>query len=58
VLSPPPPIKKSDTRNTRRGIGVKESQKLFDNIKKELASNPNLALDIDWRLYHKDETAP
>jgi hypothetical protein len=58
VFSPPPPMKKSDTRNTRRGIGVKEAQKLFDNIQKELASNPNLALDIDWRLYHKDETAP
>jgi hypothetical protein len=58
VVSPPPPIKKSDTSNTRRGIGVKEAQKLFDNIKKELASNPDLALDIDWRLYHKDETAP
>jgi hypothetical protein len=58
VLSPPPPMKKSDTRNTRRGIGVKEAQKLFDNIQKELASNPDLALDIDWRLYHKDETVP
>jgi hypothetical protein len=57
VLPPPPPMKTSDTRNTRRGIGVKEAQKLFDNIKKDLASNPDLALDIDWRLYHKDETA-
>lgn len=58
VLSPSPPIQTSDTRNTRRGIGGKEAQELFDNIKKELASNPNLAPDIDWRLYHKDETAP
>jgi hypothetical protein len=58
VLSPSPPMKTSDTRNTRRGIGVKEARKLFDNIQKELASNPDLALDIDWRLYHKDETAP
>ena len=57
VVSPPPPIKKTDTTNTRRGIGVKEALELFDSIKKALESNPDLTLDIDWRIYHKDETS-
>ena len=57
VVSPRLPGKKTDTTNSRRGIGVKEAGALFDSIKKELAAQPGLALDIEWRLYHKDETS-
>ena len=57
LVSPRLPGKKTDTTNSRRGIGVKEAGALFDSIKKELAANSGLALDIEWRLYHKDETS-
>jgi hypothetical protein len=56
VVSPRPPMKKTDITNTRRGIGVQEALELFDSIKKALEANPELALDVDWRLYHKNET--
>ena len=58
AVSPRPPLKKTDTTSTHRGMGVQEALALFDSIKKELESGPDLALDIDWRLYHKDETSP
>ena len=58
AVSLPPPGKQAATTNSRRGLGAKEARALFDSIKKELAAQPGLVLDIDWRLYHKDETSP
>jgi hypothetical protein len=59
VVAPPPPIKKPEpTTNRRRGLGGKEALALLDSIEQALASHPDLALDIDWRLYSKDETLP
>jgi hypothetical protein len=59
VVAPSPPIKKPEpTTNRRRGLGGKEALALLDSIEQALASNPDLALDIDWRLYPKDETLP
>lgn len=43
---------------TRRGLVGKDALELLDNIEQALAANPDLALDIDWRLYPKDETSP
>jgi hypothetical protein len=57
IVSTRLPGEKTDTTNSRRGIGVKEAGALFDSIKKELAAKPGLALDIEWRLYHKDEAS-
>jgi len=30
---------------------------VFDTITRALAADPELALDIDWRLHPKDESA-
>ena len=43
---------------TRRGLGAKEASKVLAGIEKALAANPDLALDIEWRLYPRDETSP
>jgi hypothetical protein len=59
VVASPPPIQKPEpTTNRRRGLGGKEALELLDSIEKALAANPDLALDIDWRLYPQDETSP
>jgi hypothetical protein len=58
VVPPPPPIKRAAATHTHRGLGVDEALELLDSIEQALASNPKLALDIDWRLYPKDETVP
>jgi hypothetical protein len=58
VVPPPPPIKRAAATHTHRGLGVDEALELLDSIEQALASNPKLALDIDWRLYPKDGTVP
>jgi hypothetical protein len=53
----PPPLTRTTT-NTRRGITGQEALDLLECIKQDLASHPDLALDIEWRLYRQDEAAP
>jgi hypothetical protein len=58
-VAAPTPTRKPDTMTqTRRGLGAKEASKVLAGIEKALAANPELALDIDWRLYPRDETVP
>jgi hypothetical protein len=58
VVHPAPPTKRAAATHTHRGRGVDEALELLDSIEQALASNPKLALDIDWRLYPKDGTVP
>jgi hypothetical protein len=43
--------------NSQRGIGLKDATVVFDTITRALAADPELVLDIDWRLHLKDESA-
>jgi hypothetical protein len=42
---------------SRRGIGLPAATAVFETITTALAANPALVLDLDWRLYTKDENA-
>jgi len=50
AVEPPP-------ENSQRGIGLKDATAVFDAISRALAADPELVLDIDWRLHPKDESA-
>jgi hypothetical protein len=54
---PPPPTAPPEATDSRRGIGLPAATAVFENIARALAANPALVLDIDWRLYTKDENA-
>jgi len=43
--------------NSQRSIGLKDATAVFDAITKALAADPELVLDINWRLHPKDESA-
>ncbi len=55
--TPPPPTAPPEATDSRRGIGLPAATAVFENIARALAANPALVLDIDWRLYTKDENA-
>jgi hypothetical protein len=38
---------------SRRGLRMSEAMTLFDAIQKQLASDPDLLLDLSWHLHHK-----
>jgi hypothetical protein len=48
---------KPDIENSRRGMGLEDATALFDALTTALASDPELALDIDWRLHARAEGA-
>jgi hypothetical protein len=56
-LSPLPSASKPDATRSQRGIGLKDATALFDTITKSLAADPELVLDIDWRLHPRGEGA-
>jgi hypothetical protein len=56
-LTPLPPTAPAEATDSRRGIGLPAATAVFENIAKALTANPALVLDIDWRLYTKDENA-
>jgi hypothetical protein len=39
--------------SSRRGLRMSEAVALFEAIQKQLASDPELLLDLNWRLHHK-----
>jgi L-alanine-DL-glutamate epimerase-like enolase superfamily enzyme len=51
AVEPPP-------ENSQRGIGLKDATAVFDTITRALRADPELVLDINWRLHPKDESAP
>ena len=55
--TPLPPTAPTEATDSRRGIGLPAATAVFENIAKALTANPALVLDIDWRLYTKDENA-
>ena len=55
--SPLPSTAQPDTANSQRGIGLKDATAVFEAITRALAADPELVLDIDWRLHPKDESA-
>jgi len=61
VLSPSsstlPSVAKPATAKSHRGIGLQDARAVFDAITRALAADPELVLDIDWRLYSQDESA-
>lgn len=54
----PPPSRTPSTGDertgSRLGLGMAEAAALFEDIQKLLASDPDLLLDLDWRLRRKD----
>ena len=52
-----PSAAQPDTANSQRGIGLKDATAVFDAITRALAADPELVLDIDWRLHPQDESA-
>ena len=54
--SPLPSMAQPSTAHSQRGIGRKDATAVFDAITKALAADQGLVLDIDWRLYPKDES--
>ncbi|HEY5868358.1 MAG TPA: hypothetical protein VI542_22830 [Candidatus Tectomicrobia bacterium] len=52
-----PLVEQPDTENSRRGIGLQDATALFDAVTTALASDPDLVLDIDWRLHPRGESA-
>jgi hypothetical protein len=38
---------------SRQGLGMSEAVTLFDAIQKQLASAPDLLLDLSWHLHRK-----
>ena len=52
-----PLVAQPDTENSGRGIGLQDATALFDAITTALASDPELVLDIDWRLHPRGESA-
>jgi hypothetical protein len=57
VPSPLPSTVQPRMSNSQRGIGRKDAMVVFDTITRALAADPELVLDIDWRLHQKDESA-
>ena len=55
--SPLPSTAQPSIANSQRGIGLKDATVVFDTITRALAADPELVLDIDWRLHPKDESA-
>src|SRR5919197_5844138 len=56
----PPPLPltaQATTANSRRGIGLQDATAVFEAITRALAADPELVLDIDWRLHPRDESA-
>ena len=45
-----------DTANSRRGIGLTDASGVFEAITRALAADPELILDIDWRLRPRGES--
>jgi hypothetical protein len=52
--SPPPPAAQPDLENSRQGIGLQDATALFDTITTALASDPELVLDMRWRLHPRE----
>jgi hypothetical protein len=50
-------VAKPATAKSHRGIGLQDTRAVFDAITRALAADPELVLDIDWRLYSQDESA-
>jgi hypothetical protein len=57
ALSPLPSTAQPGMANSQRDIGLKDATVVFDTITRALAADPELVLDIDWRLHPKDESA-
>ena len=55
--SPLPLTARPSMANAQRGIGLQDATAVFDAITRALAADPELVLDIDWRLRPQDETA-
>jgi hypothetical protein len=58
VAAPVLPRKPDPMTHARRGLKSEEALEVLASIEQALAANPDLALDIDWRLYPNDETSP
>src|SRR5205085_1603068 len=54
--SPLPSTARPSTANAQRGIGLQDATAVSDAITRALAADPELVLDIDWRLRPQDET--
>ena len=55
--TPPPPTAPPEATDSRRGLGLQAATAVFEGLARALAENPALVVDIDWRLYTKDENA-
>jgi hypothetical protein len=58
VVTPSPTRKPDAVTHAHHGLGSQEARQVLASIDKALAANPDLALDINWRLYPRDEIAP
>jgi hypothetical protein len=56
-MAPPPPSRARETPSSRRGLSMADAVALFDTIRQELEANPDVVLDIDWRLSPKHGNA-
>jgi hypothetical protein len=54
--SPLPSTAQLSMAKSQQGIGLKDATALFEAITKALTADPELVLDIDWRLHPKDES--
>jgi hypothetical protein len=57
-IAPPPPSRAREvTTSSRRGLSMADALVVFDTIRQELEANPDIVLDIDWRLSPKHGNA-
>jgi hypothetical protein len=54
---PPRPSPTVEPADSRQGLGMSEAVALFEAIQKQLASDPDLLVDLKWRLYRKGDNA-
>jgi hypothetical protein len=49
-----PPAPQAETTGSRRAIDEQSAATVFETIKRAMASDTSLVLDLDWHLYRQD----